>query len=859
MINKILRKLLPSGLYGRLKLFLKNVKKFLRFRLSLSYYYAVYCTTRKVHADFILYESSAGAGMTCNPYSIFKEFMKDPLFDQYKHIWVIQTKEEMKLLKKEYKQNKNIKFILYNTIKYVKYLAITKYIFQNTSFSSYFAKREEQVYINTWHSITVKTLGFDVPNGPVQVKNMLRNLMQSDYIISANKFTTKIFRDSYKLDGLYTGKIIEEGHPRNDSLVKTNRDYILNKLQQRGVTIDPTKKIILYAPTWRGSTVSSVVNDVDSYCDFVQNVSGQIDGTQYQILIKPHPFVYKKLSLKEKNSGTFISSSIDTNELLSIVDILISDYSSIYFDFLNTNRPVLFYIPDLESYTNERGLYFTLDELPGPIADTANQIGTMINNIDDVCVKYKDIYDNTKSWACEYDDGNVSKKIIDIIFHNKTTYNIHSDFITDKKKILIYGGGFLTNGVTTSLISLLNMIDYNKYDISVCSFEQSKSDTIPNLLKLNHNVRVFFRCGTHPATTREFMNIEYLKKHGFLTKKSKRKYPTLLLKRDFIRCFGNAKFDYAIDFSGYGLFFPLLFLQAEGAKRIIWQHNDLQNDLGNNEKYNLGHTKFNSLKLNALISIYRYFDVIVSSSKELMEINREKLSTPETRLKFSYVTNTLNYKRILTLANEDNIITYKGNDYIRISQNDETTHLTNITLYQYNSCKVDEAGGKPIRFVTVGRLSPEKNHTNLLYAFKQLHELYKNIELIIIGNGTLRKDLVNLVNELGIQDAVTFTGNLDNPFGLMKHCDCFIFPSKYEGQGLVVLEARLLKLPIIVSDYDVVQSVCVPNGQLIVGKEKTDLYNGMVAFMEGKVTNNYIFNPKDYNAKAYSEFEKLFE
>ena len=857
-VKKYAKKLLPTRLYKKLKSLAKKAKKFLKYRFSLSYYYAVYCTTRKIHDDLILYESSAGAGMTCNPYAIFKEFMNDPLFNKYNHIWVIQEKEEISNLKKEYKNRKNVTFVLKDTKKYVKYLATTKYIIQNTSFSSYFAKRKEQIYVNTWHSITVKTLGFDVPKGPILAGNMLRNLMQSDYIISANKFTTKIFRESYKLDGLYTGKMIEEGHPRNDLLEKTDSTYMIKKLQQRGVKIDTSKKVILYAPTWRGSTVNSVVNDVEDYLSFVKEVSTQIDMTQYQILIKPHPFVYKKLSPKEKNSHAFIPSSIDTNELLSIVDILISDYSSIYFDFMNTEKPVLFYIPDSESYTKERGLYFSLDELPGPVAENADQIGKLINNIEDVKVKYKDIYNETKAWACEYDDGNVSKKIIDIVFHNNNSYNILSDFITEKKKILIFGGRFSVNGVTASITSLLNMIDYNKYDISLCSAENGKPEAKPNILKLNSNVRVFFRCGAYSATTKELLNLQYLKKYGFSTKKSTKKYPADMLKREFSRCFGDAKFDYVIEFNGYSLFFPLLFLQAEGAKRIIWQHNDIQDDLGNNEKYKFRNSKLNTLKVDAMVSVYKYFDKIVSSSKELMEINRDKLATPDTRSKFTFVTNTLDYSRILDLAKEDTLINYQDKKYILINHTTKKNHLTTLKLFPYDSVETNDSTNKTVKFVTVGRLSPEKNHTNLLYAFKKLREVYTNIQLIIIGDGALMKNLDKLTTKLGLQDAVLFTGNLSNPFGVMKHCDCFIFPSRYEGQGLVVLEARLLKMPIVVSNYDVVQSVCVPNGQLIVGKERDDLYNGMIAFMEGKVTNDYKFDPIEYNEKAYQEFENLF-
>ena len=90
---------------------------------------------------------------------------------------------------------------------------------------------------------------------------------------------------------------------------------------------------------------------------------------------------------------------------MSITDILISDYSSIFFDFLASDKPVLFYIPDLEEYKNYRGLYMEPDKLPGPALTSVKEIGNSINSLGEVINKYKDSYSQAKNFACPYDDG----------------------------------------------------------------------------------------------------------------------------------------------------------------------------------------------------------------------------------------------------------------------------------------------------------------------------------------------------------------------------------------------------------------------------------------------------------------------
>ena len=852
-IGRILKRILPESTFRYIYNFYKDV-----FKLNPTYRYYVYCCKKyEICKNLICYESHNGAGMICNPYALFSAFEKRSDFSNFHHVWIIQDADEAELLKRRYHEQENVTFILRNSLEFTKILATAGYFIENTSFPFYFSKRKGQIYVNTWHSITVKTLGYDTPEGNIDNRNMIRNLLQSDFILSPNSFMTNIFLDAFKLKEIYSGKIIEEGYPRNDA-IHVSRESIIDKLSQHNVLIDSNKKIILYAPTWRGKNPSNVENNISEINVFVDKLLNIIDSNQYNLLIKPHPFVYKALSDIEKHSGKYIPQSIDTNELLSVVDILISDYSSIFFDFLVTEKPILFYLPDLKDYEEERGIYFKPDELPGPVTDKIEELGNYISNIENTVTTYKKKYMDCKEWACKYEDGHVSERILDLIFNkNEAGYNIKSNFHTGKKRVLIYGGGFAMNGVTTSLISMLNQIDYSQFDISVLCYIQDKENSKKNILSLHKNVRVLLRCSSYPVSRYEAFQLMYLKKHGFSGKFSKLMYPKQALERDYYRCMGDADFDYIIDFSGYGIYFPLMLLENTKAKHFIWQHNDLKKDLLNKKKRNLLQYSSNTTQLNGLCSLYEKYDKIISSSKALYELNKTKLSTRKTVNKFTYVTNTLNLSKITSnLKEAEDAYRINGSQSYTL-KNQSVSANGNVKIEYISLGSVNE--NTNINFVTIGRLAPEKNHRALITAFHRIYQENNQCRLFIIGDGNLKKGLLNYVKKLHLDHCITFTGTMENPFKVLKYCHCFVFPSLYEGQGLVVLEARILKLPIIVSNYDAVSSVCVPNGQLFIGHSADEIYFVLKAYLDGKVQSNYQFDGEKYNKQAYEEFEQLFD
>ena len=142
--------------------------------------------------------------------------MKRKDFNLYTHVWVLDDFEGNARIVEDYKQYKNVIFVEFLSNEYLKYLASAKYLINNVTFPPYFTKKKEQVYLNTWHGIPLKTLGYDQVNGSVEVANTIRNFLCADYLLSPCSYQTEIYKKAFKLEGIYEGKIIEEGQPRND-------------------------------------------------------------------------------------------------------------------------------------------------------------------------------------------------------------------------------------------------------------------------------------------------------------------------------------------------------------------------------------------------------------------------------------------------------------------------------------------------------------------------------------------------------------------------------------------------------------------------------------------------------------------
>lgn len=536
--------------------------------------YAQYYQECNVDENMILYEAYAGRGMICSPYSIFKMFGQRADFTRFTHIWVVESEQQQQELKASC-NNCNVEFVVRDTPLYCRYLCTAKFLINNLSFPTYYTKKNKQIYINTWHGIPLKTIGFDIPEGRITGLNTIRNFLSVDVFLSPNNFMTERFKKAFLLEGISEGKVMESGMPRNDNLFHTCKSEIVETLRKAGVKLDEKKKIILYAPTWKGEKYSSPDTSTELYFELMEELEKHIDTQEYQILVKPHQIVYKHILEKgEQLTDKFIPATVDTNEVLSIVDILISDYSSIYFDYLASRKPILFYIPDLQDYQKQRGLYFGIDKLPGPIAENLQELGVLLEDIPAVTEHFKEQYEQERQWACGYDDGKVCNRVIEELIVCTNTEKLLSFHADKKTKILAYSGDLQPGKVRNRLEEWIATVNYDKYDVTLLVPHTATESVLNWIKEVDQSVRVLRCTGKMAVRKEQYKAADIIEKKSIengVWNDEKRRELIKLCQTEVVRMVGMARFDYAVDFSGKSTFFQNLFYSMEHTKMITIQ------------------------------------------------------------------------------------------------------------------------------------------------------------------------------------------------------------------------------------------------------------------------------------------------
>lgn len=733
---------------------------------------------KPIYDKTILFEAYSGVSITGNSLALFEEIYNDSRLRGYSFIWSSTNPQREK---KELDKYKNVKLVKKGTIAYVKYLARSKYLVTDTTFPHYFNKRKDQIYIMAWHGTPYKTIGKDVRSSNYDShKNVMKNMLHTDYFVSPSKYTTDTILNSQSSKELFSGEVLELGMPRVDLTYRVVADEL-----KKTMNLPFEKKVVLYAPTWNdyNKNISENVSELVTDAEQLQKLLGE----DYIVALKVHYLEYEAISDMDTECY-LVDNSIDTNKVLQISDYLITDYSSIFFDYLALKRPIYFYFKNYHEYSTMRGLYLEKDELPGQTCSTidklAEHISASTGMLEEKCFPMIERFS-------PYDDGNTAKRVIDYIFFNDKP-KLGSIYKTEtvKEKILIYGGYFKNNGITESLIRLTNQIDHERFSISIivpCAIPKNSAKE-KALQKLNPNINLIFHYNRISLTFSEEYKYKFYINRG-LNGVVKRFRLNHILNREYRRIVGNVIYDKVIDFSGYNSFYSSLFAFSNSKERIIYLHSDMKKDQEKVVKGRRPHW----IPLQLIFSIYKNFDKILSVSKTSHQANLIKLGEKlGVSGKMDYVENYLDAERIERLSKEYQELNILNQEILIDSLNlqEGVFHFNGILKPSRNN----------INYVTLGRLSPEKNQKLLIRSFRKVLDKEPNSRLYIIGEGVERRKLMSLIKELDIEDKVILTGHMNNPYYLLKMCDVFVLSSLYEGQALAILEALAVGLKVISTD-----------------------------------------------------------
>lgn len=372
--------------------------------------YRFFMLMNRADRNIILFESNLGRNYSGNPRFIYEEMVARGLDQVYRCYFILED------VTTEIPGNaKKVKRI---SLPYFYLFSKAGIWVSDTRMPTYLRKRKETLYIQTWHGTPLKKLALDMLQVSMEgekdleayKKNFIKNSGTWDYLLSQNSYSTGIFRRAFA----FKKEVLEIGYPRNDLLFHKNNMEEIRKLKER-LKLPTDKKVILYAPTWR---------DNAHYGHQQYKFSTGIDfdylkeklSPEYIMIVKAHYLVGEQLDDSAYRGFLYqFNASYDIAELYLVSDLLITDYSSVMFDYSILHRPMIFYTYDLEQYKNElRGFYFDfMNEAPGPIVITTKQLVDAILGYD--FNQYKEKYRAFSEKFNHADNGTASKQVVDLI------------------------------------------------------------------------------------------------------------------------------------------------------------------------------------------------------------------------------------------------------------------------------------------------------------------------------------------------------------------------------------------------------------------------------------------------------------
>nr|WP_279592753.1 CDP-glycerol glycerophosphotransferase family protein [Lentilactobacillus kefiri] len=361
----------------------------------------------------IIFESFGGRQVSDSPYAIYKVFKT--LYPGINMIWSIDRSQ-----KKFCKENQ-IAYVVRRTNKWVRVLEKSQFWISNARFPSWVKKPNYVTYIQTWHGTPLKNLGLDIENvsmpGTTTAKyhkNFVREANRWDALVSPNDYSTQIFRSAFG----FNNQILKIGYPRNDELINTQPQDIDAIKEQLGIPLD--KKVVMYAPTYRdnqfaekGKYTFELPFDLD---DFRKSF-----GDDTVLILRMHYLISNALDISDYSDFVYDYSNYpNISDLYLVSDLLITDYSSVFFDYAYLKRPILFYPYDYHLYKEElRGFYLNYEkDLPGKIAKNSKQLLEEINH----ALAHPDMSANQKfmnfyNRFCAINDGLSSLKVVNYVMH----------------------------------------------------------------------------------------------------------------------------------------------------------------------------------------------------------------------------------------------------------------------------------------------------------------------------------------------------------------------------------------------------------------------------------------------------------
>ncbi|SEC31426.1 CDP-glycerol glycerophosphotransferase [Streptomyces sp. 2224.1] len=358
----------------------------------------------------VVFESHLGKQYSDSPRALYEEMRRQGL--EFEAIWSYAGSPKG--------FPKDATLVKRWSLPYLKALAQAEFWVDNQSYPLKLTKRPETTYLQTWHGSALKNMGFDQPALKAQTRQQ-----QAEQQRSLDRFDRFLIRSEHDVHTLARAFRLKEktllrvGYPRNDALVRARQREADRGVRERGplaakLGIPDDKTVLLYAPTFRKAGGRhgrfELPFDVERFADRF--------GDRYVLLVRSHYLNHVVLPPTVQGRVIDVSGHHDVTPVLELADGLITDYSSVMFDYALLDRPLVFFTYDYDEYVHEgRGTYFDLlEHAPGPVVRTEDDFHQAIKAFDSQSAEYAESRREFVAKFGEYDQGNAAQSIVDQFF-----------------------------------------------------------------------------------------------------------------------------------------------------------------------------------------------------------------------------------------------------------------------------------------------------------------------------------------------------------------------------------------------------------------------------------------------------------
>jgi len=443
--------------------------------------YREFFETLPVDPDMVILEARNGRAIDGNVYYILRELLMSAEYAGLSLYLVTENETaEETIRRKTGRLNgaERIRYVRLHSEDYYRIMASAGFIVNDASIPNFFIKKEGQTYLNVWHGTPLKTMGRKVSHEPHATGNVQKNFIIADYLLYPSDYMMEHMIEDYMIADLSTAQILMGGYPRNSVFFDDpGRQKIREKAAPAG------ERIYAYMPTWRPGLMGETLQGV------LAKIEGLLNEDEI-MYINVHPLAEETVDLTVFERVKPFPVEYETYEFLNAADGLLTDYSSVFYDFAVTGRKVVLLTYDEKEYFATRGLYEPISSLPFPQVQTEEEAVSQLRSAKE--------YDDGPFLQkyCRYEGPEAAKVLCREVFLREHGMEHRSMPGNGRSNILVFGGDLSNETRAKETMAFLKDLDPSEANYYLTFNRADLKEAYPILFDLPEGIDYIGRAGT---------------------------------------------------------------------------------------------------------------------------------------------------------------------------------------------------------------------------------------------------------------------------------------------------------------------------------------------------------------------------